>query len=581
MTSKSKYDAYFRFEGGFAVCLLCPEEEATRFKFPKGCSTSGLKKHLLNGHDIDVGAPVEDRRPLVQPLLDCVLHHDLPFALVECTCFRKFVAECRLSESPVPCATTLQDYLSQCYLRERDALRERLRTKPFVCVQLDHWTSQQGRSYIGVLESHIDGNFKMKFNLLDFAVDSIHCSDITFCTVDGIRMAFGITDAQICGAVGDATNSMKRTLQLLSESVPNGMAQLCFSHVLQRALVTNYESDQEINQAIIITRTIVNFINSSPRLLETLLNTTTNGVSGRTPTTMNVTRWDSMFLMIDNVLSQVYVINTALLTYKRERPDVTAVRDLPLFDGQLICTLQGLHGLLEKIRLVSLPAQGEKTSIAYLIPLCEAVLNVLAAKQCSPTMQQFANNIRNGFLRRIQKHYQTDGCYKEEYVVAAFLAPRAHKTLRALDNYEEYCTIFRNYVMIEAPQVPEIVPSKRIRRPAATLDDALALVNTVEITATEEPPQEQETNIVDHIHDFLTRCRGSVDEFEWWANNCQRYPSIALLARRFLCIPLTSAQTERLFSSTGRIIRSDRCRLLPRTAQMMAFMKVNCLKDKY
>ena len=173
MTGNSKYAMYYRFENGFAVCLICPEE-TTKFKFPKGSSTSGVKKHLLHAHDINVGAPVVDRSPLTAPLLDCVLHHDLPFALVECPCFRNFVEACRVSQTPVPCASTLQDHLAQCYLQERSALREKLQSCLFLCLQLDHWTSQQGRSYIGVLESHLDRNFQVKYNLLDFDVDSVH-----------------------------------------------------------------------------------------------------------------------------------------------------------------------------------------------------------------------------------------------------------------------------------------------------------------------------------------------------------------------------------------------------------------------
>ena len=116
----SKYALYYRFENGFAVCLICPEE-TTKFKFPKGSSTSGVKKHLLHAHDINVGAPVVDRSPLTAPLLDCVLHHDLPFALVECPCFRNFVEACRVSQTPVPCASTLQDYLAQSSGAKRSA----------------------------------------------------------------------------------------------------------------------------------------------------------------------------------------------------------------------------------------------------------------------------------------------------------------------------------------------------------------------------------------------------------------------------------------------------------------------------
>ena len=249
MANNSKYGTYFEFIDGRAVCKLCPPQKAASFKFEKGCSTSGLKWHLLREHDRDVGRPKEDQNALVELLLECILHHDLPFAIVECPCFRHFVdISRRCPDDAVPCVSSVQDYLHQRYLRELEALRQKLSNKPSLCLQLDHWTSAQERSYVGILESHVDGKFHLCYNMLDFAVDPDHCSEITFCTVDSIRMGFGIKDSQICGAVGDATNSMKRALRLISDALPESIPHLCFSHVLQRALVTNYECVPEIQQ---------------------------------------------------------------------------------------------------------------------------------------------------------------------------------------------------------------------------------------------------------------------------------------------------------------------------------------------
>ena len=59
---------------------------------------------------------------------------------------------------------------------------------------------------------------------------------------------------------------------------------------------------------------------------------------------------------------------------------------------------------------------------------------------------------------------------------------------------------------------------------------------------------------------------------DWWAENERRFPLLATLARRYLCIPATSAPSERLFSAAGLTIAKDRASLLPDVAQSLIFL---------
>ena len=44
------------------------------------------------------------------------------------------------------------------------------------------------------------------------------------------------------------------------------------------------------------------------------------------------------------------------------------------------------------------------------------------------------------------------------------------------------------------------------------------------------------------------------DALEWWRNNEIHYPTLAKLAKRYLCVSATSVPSERIFSIAGLVI---------------------------
>ena len=59
---------------------------------------------------------------------------------------------------------------------------------------------------------------------------------------------------------------------------------------------------------------------------------------------------------------------------------------------------------------------------------------------------------------------------------------------------------------------------------------------------------------------------------EWWRDNQYLFNLFALLARRILCIPSTSALSERVFSTAGHTITKLRASLNSASAANQIFL---------
>jgi hAT family C-terminal dimerisation region len=62
------------------------------------------------------------------------------------------------------------------------------------------------------------------------------------------------------------------------------------------------------------------------------------------------------------------------------------------------------------------------------------------------------------------------------------------------------------------------------------------------------------------------------DPLKWWSQHCGMLPLLSALARKVLCIPATSASSERVFSSAGLTVTSLRNRLTEDQAGRLVFL---------
>ena len=65
------------------------------------------------------------------------------------------------------------------------------------------------------------------------------------------------------------------------------------------------------------------------------------------------------------------------------------------------------------------------------------------------------------------------------------------------------------------------------------------------------------------------------DPLVWWRNEQKHYPSLAKLAKKYLCVSGTSVPSERVFSTAGYIVNPLRNRLTPEHVNVLMFLAHN------
>ena len=91
-------------------------------------------------------------------------------------------------------------------------------------------------------------------------------------------------------------------------------------------------------------------------------------------------------------------------------------------------------------------------------------------------------------------------------------------------------------------------------------------------------PKEGVGKIEREVNDFHSERMNSPPKtcsLHYWAQASLRYPIVAQTARKYLCIPASSATSERNFSKSEHIVRAKRARLSDEHVKELSFLSWN------
>ena len=87
--------------------------------------------------------------------------------------------------------------------------------------------------------------------------------------------------------------------------------------------------------------------------------------------------------------------------------------------------------------------------------------------------------------------------------------------------------------------------------------------------------EDSENEVARYLSEPLIEFHKGNQYLTWWANNQNRFPSLAKLAQKYLRAPPTSVPSERLFSLAGDVYDEKRNRLAPERVETLLFIKSN------
>lgn len=64
-----------------------------------------------------------------------------------------------------------------------------------------------------------------------------------------------------------------------------------------------------------------------------------------------------------------------------------------------------------------------------------------------------------------------------------------------------------------------------------------------------------------------------VNPLQWWKDHEPRFPLLAQVVKKYLCIPATSVPSERVFSTAGDILNAQRSRLKAKHVDYVNFLE--------
>ncbi|RLU25470.1 hypothetical protein DMN91_002148 [Ooceraea biroi] len=279
------------------------------------------------------------------------------------------------------------------------------------------------------------------------------------------------------------------------------------------------------------------------------------------------TRWNSTLEMLERLIANRLPISN-VLTDRNVTTSIVA-RKLEITEVQWV-QMEELVNLLRPLQMATTVFCGDNYSPASIVrPLIWKI--VRHHMQPIPEDSDSATTFKIFVSTELGNHFKLTEWENFSNVsarlTASFLDPRSK-------NLEDELT---ETIQKVQEHVRTLLDAEPVNTTSNAEDDPRKAVHKTALEFLFYQPVRCLNDIESQLQAYLTepQLRFDLDHLEWWKTRADKFPALAILAKKYLCIPATSASAERTFSTAGNIVTSKRNCLSPENVNMLVFLLQN------
>ena len=465
--------------------------------------------------------------------------------------------------------------IPQLYTHVRDTVvMPALREAEFFSATTDLWTSAASEPYMTLTVHYVD----KAWNLRSFCLETVpmfvdHTGKNIADAVSDIFDNWGLSTENVVAFTTDSGSNVISAFNSL-----NLLRISCFGHNLDLAIKKSLATSQ-VQQSLARCHSLVELFHRSwkktrdLREKQQLLGLPQHKLMGDVPT-----RWGSTYDMVSRIVEQQQALSLVLAEDRKNWYRMPTDKEFSVLET-IVAVLKPLSYLTDAL-------SGEKeVTASAVIPLLKHVKTKCSSADDATAL---AKEMQKTIWSDIEHRYRST--VLETLSTSTFLDPR-FKDQYLEDKEESLLTIKRKCLALnleistssslsgtdntQSSQAGEAQPppKKRLKGLAAVLES----ISEEEGTASTQVTLTTDEKIDKEMYSYLDipLAPSDTDPLVWWQTENERFPHLAQLAKKYLCICGTSVPSERVFSTAGNISSDSRCRLLPQNVNKLVFLAKN------
>ena len=496
-----------------------------------------------------------------------------PISIVEGAGFQHML-HCLEPRYEVPHRKTFTEkLLPSLYVKEKDAVMSITGAANYYAITTDCWTSRANEAYVGVTFHTVTNDWQLHHCVLtNEELPEQHTAVNLAQTLENVLQEWKLDSTKVSGATVDHAANIQKAVTDILHWTSLG----CFGHAINLCVRAGLNHPQ-VRTAIAHCSRLVTFFRKSAQSSHVLskkqeaLNTPQHKLCRDV-----VTRWNSTYDMVDRVMEQQTPICATLVEVKR--------MDLLPKDGEF-SLLEAVLKVLKPFKDVTVQISAEKyVTVSAIRPLLHHLIDTVLKVEDSDLAP--IKGMKLDMARNLNTRYQ-ESATVELLDLACFIDPR-FKTMPFMEEDEKeilYSSVVEEVMMHVTPD-PEPVEEEQPTQPSVVDSEPPAkkhktglgkLLGGMYSKTSRKERMSIRDKAEEQMKQYCDEPSLDIDEnvLQWWKRNESRFPAIARIAKKVLCVPATSTPAERLFSTAGHIINTKRASLSTENVSMLCFLAEN------